>query len=106
MAAVALLLLGLAASLPAAGATTAYVSSTPGTYRGQGTVSLMKALADQNVDRIELVGDYAAGDEFDPLQGAPFPINRCVTSNSQQQAAAACSMPWLGRITLAETACC
>ncbi|WIA37838.1 hypothetical protein OEZ86_014694 [Tetradesmus obliquus] len=82
VAAVALLLLGLAASLPAAGATTAYVSSTPGTYRGQGTVSLMKALADQNVDRIELVGDYAAGDEFDPLQGAPFPINRNITLTS------------------------
>jgi hypothetical protein len=86
--AVALLLLGLAASLPAAVATTAYVSMTPGTYRGQGTVSLMKALADQNVNRIELVGDYSAGDEFAPLQGAPFPVNRCVASHCTQHAAA------------------
>jgi hypothetical protein len=78
--AVVLLLLGLAASLPAAVATTAYVSQTSGTYNGQGTVPLMKTLADQNVDRIELVGDYAAGDEFVPLQGAPFPVTRCVAS--------------------------
>jgi hypothetical protein len=86
--AVALLLLGLAASLPAAVATTAYVSGTSGSYDGQGTVSLMKALADPNVDRIELVGDYAAGDEFVPLQGAPFPVNRCVAchcNSSRQQ---------------------
>jgi hypothetical protein len=80
IAAVVLLLLGLAASLPAAVATTAYVSQTTGTYNGQGIVSLMKALADPNVDRIELVGDYAAGDEFVPLQGSPFPVDRCAAS--------------------------
>jgi hypothetical protein len=102
IAAMALLLLGLAASLPAAVATTAYVSQTSGTYNGQGTISLMKALADQNVTRIELVGDYSAGDEFVPLQGASFPVQRCddsVTAASSMHAArpqhssATCQVP-------------
>ncbi|KAF6262724.1 hypothetical protein COO60DRAFT_1674556 [Scenedesmus sp. NREL 46B-D3] len=79
---VALLLLGLAASLPAAVASTAYISKTSNPHQKQGTVSLLKALADQNVDRIELVGDYAAGDEFVPLQGAPFPVSRNITITS------------------------